>query len=138
MDSPQFGDFFRQRLLQAAQGANAFTAALLLIAVSLVALFDYSVKDGGTRLPRTWRPSVLWGGALLGVVVVVLNIADMVNVGSASFLAITSFRVRQVLSDVAALTLALAALWLAWSQLKPPPSVVGTTSGEEHVEEYLS
>ena len=92
----------------------------------LVTLFDYSVKDGGTRLPRRWRPSVLWGGALLGVLVVALNIADMVNVGSASFLAITSFRVRQVLSDVAALTLALAALWLAWSQLRPPPSVVRT------------
>jgi hypothetical protein len=138
MDTPQFDNLFRQRLLQAAQGANAFTAVLLLIAVGLVVLFDYFMKDGDTRLPSQWRPSVLWGVALFGVLVVLLNIADIVNVGTASFGTRGGFRVREVLSALAALTLASAALLLAWGQLKPPPSVAGTTSGEERVEEYLS
>jgi len=85
MNTPAFDNLFRQRLIQAAQGANAFTAVLLLIAVACVALFDYFIKDGDTRLPRQWRLSVLWGVALLGVLVVLLNITDIVNVGTASF-----------------------------------------------------
>ncbi len=85
MNTPAFDNLFRQRLIQAAQGANAFTAVLLLIAVTFVALFDYFIKDGDTRLPRQWRLSVLWGAALLGVLVVLLNITDIVNVGTASF-----------------------------------------------------
>jgi uncharacterized membrane protein len=49
MNTPAFDNLFRQRLIQAAQGANAFTAVLLLIAVACVALFDYFIKDGDTR-----------------------------------------------------------------------------------------
>jgi len=51
--------------------------------------------------------------ALLGGSVVLLIIADVVNVGTASFFAYAGSRVGRSLSDLAALTLAAAALWLA-------------------------
>ena len=137
MDVPHL-DTFRLRLLQLAQGANVFTAAPLLIAVVLVAIFDHSIEDGGTRLPRNWRASVLWAVALLGVLVVLLNIADVVNIETASFSANAGSRVGRIVSDLAPVTLASAASWLAWRRLRPQASVARATSGEQRVEDYLS
>ena len=128
---------FRYRLLLVAQGVNAFTAVLLVIAVAFVALFAYFVEDADTRLPRQWRPSVLWAVVVLGGLAVLLNIADMVNIQTASFASNAGFRVRQVFSDLAALSLASAALWLAWGRLRPPPSL-DRTSADKAVEDYLS
>jgi hypothetical protein len=70
--------------------------------------------------------------------VILLNIADVVNIETASFSANAGSRVGRIVSDLAPVTLASAAFWLAWRRLRPQASVARATSGEQRVEDYLS
>jgi hypothetical protein len=106
---------WRSRLVAAAQGANSFTAGLLVLSVVLVALFDYSFNAEDTRLPRQWRTGVLFGVISLGAAIALLDLVDLVNFQTLSLGANrATVHLRDALSDIAALTLASTAIGLAW------------------------
>jgi hypothetical protein len=133
--TPGYSDsIFRSRIIRVAEGAAPLTAFLLLVAVLLVALFDYVAEDDdATRLPPQWRSGVLWGVAMLGGLVVIVNMVDIVNFETGSVGAGFWVHVWRALGDLAAAVLAFVAMWLAWDALIIPDAEpeVAVSTGDD-------